>query len=43
VIQAELALELFVVQLDLPAQPREACKALRWVSAGRFEIQYSLG
>ena len=39
VVEAELAFQLFVVELDLPAQPGEAGEPLGSVSAGRFEIQ----
>ena len=39
VVEAELAFELLVVELDLPAQPASRASRSGWVSAGRLEIQ----
>ena len=39
VIEAELAFELAVVELDLPAQPGEAGEPLGLGAGGRLEIQ----
>jgi hypothetical protein len=39
VIEPELALELAVVELDRPAQPRQPHEFRVWVPAGRFDSQ----